>query len=271
MPFHDDSGYGASDCEESDNEERAPMISQIDAVEDLAHCDMCRTVLGPRADADSRAFCCFNCELSVQCETCCSQTHLCSTAHTLQKEWDNVAREWGASMDICEFMPGLAKLCGVCEMELGGRDAMLQHGTIMCGDCGPKLMCKRCCLTEHKTKPLHRLRVWERGWQPTTLAQEGLIINLGHGGLPCLWPINPPIAMTVIGKSTVQTVNVKMCGCGIFEPGAAGDWAQIKAIGWYRAGLIHPRVCTTFRVLSREYETEYELGSGGLAEITATG
>jgi hypothetical protein len=71
--------------------------------------------------------------------------------------------------------------------------------------------------------------------------------------------------MTAIGKSTVQTVNIKMCGCGTFEPGAAGDWAQIKAIGWYRAGLIHPRVCATFRVLSREYEAEYEPGSRGLA------
>jgi hypothetical protein len=71
-------------CEET--EEAAPLISQIDADDiELAHCDLCRIPLGPQADsADSRAFRCFNCELSVQCETCCSQTHLASDSHVLQ-------------------------------------------------------------------------------------------------------------------------------------------------------------------------------------------
>ncbi|KAJ7805543.1 hypothetical protein B0H13DRAFT_2387661 [Mycena leptocephala] len=251
-------------CEET--EEAAPLISQIDADDiELAHCDLCRIPLGPQADsADSWAFRCFNCELSVQCETCCSQTHLASDSHVLQ-EWSNVVREWGENIGICELMPTMAKICGVCEMELAARNAMLQHGTFMCCDCGPKLMCKRCCMAEHKMQPLHRVKLWEHGWQATTLAEEGLVYNLGHQGKPCLWPVHPPIAMTVISKAGAQTVNMMKCGCGIYEAGVAGEWAQIKAIGWFRAGLIHSRVCATFRVLSRECEAEYEPGSGGLA------
>jgi hypothetical protein len=90
-----------------------------------------------------------------------------------------------------------------------------------------------------------------------TLATEGLIFHLGHGGKACLWPVEPPIPMTVIDKWGTQTVNVKYCGCGNFEPGPAGDWGQIVDIGWYRAALIHPRVCSTFRVLSESAEAEY--------------
>jgi hypothetical protein len=63
--------------------------------------------------------------------------------------------------------------------------------------------------------------------------------------------------MTVIDRTGTQTINIKFCGCGIFEPGPAGEWSQIVANGWHRAGLIHPRVCATFRVLSQPNEQDY--------------
>lgn len=73
-------------CESSDDEEKPSLISQIDAeTEQLAHCDLCRMPLGPAAeDATTHAFRCYNCELSVQCETCCSQAHVWSANHVVQ-------------------------------------------------------------------------------------------------------------------------------------------------------------------------------------------
>lgn len=77
----------ASDAEDmliSDSEEDIP-ISHIDAdADDVTQCDMCHTRLGPEADAGTRAFRCYTCELSVQCEVCCSQAHLMPGRHIVQ-------------------------------------------------------------------------------------------------------------------------------------------------------------------------------------------
>ncbi|KAJ7839302.1 hypothetical protein B0H13DRAFT_1911322 [Mycena leptocephala] len=110
------------DCS-SDDENKPPLpISQIDAeTDELAHCDMCRTQLGPRAaDIDTRAFRCFNCELSVQCETCCSQAHLNFAGHTVQ-EWSNISREWGEKHEMCEVLSPLTKMCSGCNIELAAQ------------------------------------------------------------------------------------------------------------------------------------------------------
>jgi hypothetical protein len=160
-------------------------------------------------------------------------------------------------------------------MELAASTAMLPTGTVMCNDCddGPKLLCPRCCASQHRRKPLHRIKVsrtktelitgglderqqvWESGWQTSTLGEQGLIHHLGHGGQPCLWPLET-IEMTVITPHGFQRVYLVLCGCCDFEGGERGVWQQILASGWYRAGLIHPRVCSSFRVLSAEYEQD---------------
>ncbi|KAJ7678866.1 hypothetical protein DFH06DRAFT_1315842 [Mycena polygramma] len=238
-------------------EEEGQTISELDAAtEELSHCELCFCSLGPCADdVDSRAFRCCECVLSVQCETCCAQTHLRSEDHTLQ-EWDNVAREWGPSVSLREMLSTMAKICAACEMEVAARDAMLSEGTFMCTDCGPKLYCQSCCMKEHRRKPLHRVQIWEGGWKATTLADEGLIHHLGHQGQPCLWPLQPPAEVMVMCNGP-QAVILQFCGCGNFEPGRAGEWSQIRANGWFRAGLVHPRVCAAFRVMSDQQEALY--------------
>ncbi|KAJ7601978.1 hypothetical protein DFH06DRAFT_1351788 [Mycena polygramma] len=233
-------------------------ISELDAAtEELSNCDLCLCSLGPRAeDVDTRAFRCCKCVLSVQCETCCAQTHLQSGDHFLQ-EWDNVAREWGPEVSLAETLSTMAKICAACEIEVAAHGAMLADGTFMCTDCGPKLYCGSCCIKEHKRRPLHRVKIWEGGWKATTLAEEGLIHHLGHQGQRCLWPLQPPVEMMVMCNGP-QTITVQFCGCGNFESGPAGEWTQIRVNGWFRAGLVHPRVCAAFRVMSDRQESAYE-------------
>lgn len=94
-------------------------------------------------------------------------------------------------------------------------------------------------------------------WLHTTLAKEGFVYQLGHHGGPCLKPEEPIVPIFVIDRKASQTVNVKYCGCGKFESGARGNWEQILHNGWYRAGLVHPRVCATFEVMSSEQAAIY--------------
>ncbi|KAJ7887717.1 hypothetical protein B0H13DRAFT_1888761 [Mycena leptocephala] len=143
-------------------------------------------------------------------------------------EWDNIRQKWGEQRNISAVFSGMAKNCGKCETELAGHAAMLPPGT-----------------------------VWDRGWQTSTLGEQGLIHHLGHGGDPCLWPMEQATCMTVIGAYGCQRIHLRFCGCGIFEPGERGIWEQILANGWYRAGLISPRVCAAFRVLSPAEEQSY--------------
>jgi hypothetical protein len=73
------------DDESSDGDQASPhSLSQIDTDDAVNHCDMCQKSLGGDTDTDARAFRCYNCELSVQCETCCSGAHLSAERHVLQ-------------------------------------------------------------------------------------------------------------------------------------------------------------------------------------------
>ncbi|KAJ6449028.1 hypothetical protein C8R47DRAFT_1230815 [Mycena vitilis] len=236
---------------------RAPRsLTAIDTDDAVDHCDMCQKTLDAE-DTQCRAFRCFTCELGVQCETCCSGTHLSRTQHILQ-EWDHQAAAWGAQAGMSTFWSTMVKACGECEMELASQSVMLPEGTVMCMNCGPKLLCTRCCLKGHQTKPLHKIKVWEPTWQQSTLAHEGLVVNLGHRGEPCLWPVEPPKGLTIIAWDGYHRVNVRYCGCGKFERNGAGDWAQIRASGWHRAGITGSRICATFEVMTRAMEMYYE-------------
>ncbi|KAJ7618260.1 hypothetical protein DFH06DRAFT_1342530 [Mycena polygramma] len=243
--------------ESSDEEEHRPdSLSQIDTDDAANHCDMCQRSL-PADDAESRVFRCYNCELSVQCETCCSGRHMSrgrnSAEHMLQ-EWNHASSAWSEKQEIAAFLSTMVKACGKCEMELATQSVMLPEGAIMCMDCGPLLLCRRCCFEGHQEYPLHNIKVWCPRWERSSLADEGLVVKLGHGGAACMRPLEPPRSMSVISMGGLHRVNMKFCGCGKFEAGAAGDWAQIRAYGWYRASLMHPLFCATFEVMTRASE-----------------
>ncbi|KAJ7119380.1 hypothetical protein C8R46DRAFT_1050808 [Mycena filopes] len=195
------------------DDHKVPTFTEIDTeCDDLDHCDICRCALGSAADPGTRAFRCFTCTMGVQCETCCSQSHLLrglgGQPHVLQ-EWHNIAREWGPEFGIEDVMASLRK-------------------------------------------------EWEAGWRRSTLAEQGMVYHFGHAGRPCLWPKEPASTLMVIARTGMHKIQVKYCGCGDFERGALGEWQQIRAAGWHRAGLITPGICATYPILSGEAERSYQ-------------
>ncbi|KAJ7684865.1 hypothetical protein DFH06DRAFT_1118521 [Mycena polygramma] len=243
--------------ESSDEEAGLPTsLSAIDADDTVNHCDMCKKSLDAD-DEDSRAFRCYNCELAVQCETCCSARHISSTrvAHMLQ-EWNHEAQAWSKQQETGAFMSTMTKACSSCKIELATQSRAFQDGgALICLDCHANLYCLRCCLRAHQREPLHRLKIWWEGrWTATTLADEGLVVNLGHGGEACLYPSGPVVGLTVLTMRGIHRVNVRFCGCGKFESSDEGEWHQILANGWHRATLLHRRVCATFKIMSTAVE-----------------
>lgn len=62
-----------------------------------------------------------------------------------------------------------------------------REGNWRCLDCfGKPLFCTDCCRSSHVRCPFHRVEMW-RGeyFAPSTLSASGVILHLGHGGLPC--------------------------------------------------------------------------------------
>ncbi|KAJ7695522.1 hypothetical protein B0H16DRAFT_1750699 [Mycena metata] len=227
--------------------------------DDLVHCDMCPSKLGPQAaDPQARAFRCLTCELSVQCEDCCALVHLGGGRHVLQ-EWKPVEREWGVQMPLARILWTLLKKCARCKAHLASRDKSLPDGSIICAECDTlkTLYCKTCSEEAHQINPFHRIYVWKQGWQPTTLTAEGVVVALGHAGANCTWPQRPPTRMTVMGPKGISSVNVSFCGCGKFPPGVKGQWMQLDAYGWYRTIFPNRFVCATFEVLTEAQRLDF--------------
>ncbi|KAJ7025307.1 hypothetical protein C8F04DRAFT_1191578 [Mycena alexandri] len=261
----DSDSDGEPDSSSTCAAEEGPSLSKIDGdcddiqhgdCDDIQHCDMCPKTLGATADAGTRAFRCHSCELSVQCETCCSQAHLMKDTHVIQ-EWNNISREWGEQVGMPDVMSSLAKNCGSCNTHLAAPNSVLPKKTVLCLDCGPSLLCGLCFQSKHKLRALHRVRIWDQGWRASTLAELGFEYSLGHDGSACLWPLETTW-LKVITYGGYHNIRVKYCGCGKFEAGELGRWQQVRAMGFHRAGIISSSVCATFRVLSPEQEKEYD-------------
>ncbi|KAJ7115650.1 hypothetical protein C8R43DRAFT_961076 [Mycena crocata] len=208
--------YNSSD---SDTEMSAEWPSSERTISDIdrdyeadGQCDICNIPLGPHIDPDKRAFRCCHCELSIQCESCCSEAHLGQSRHILQ-EWDSKASAWGQRemLNDAEFAFRLVKNCGSCCVEIGPSYSTMPEGTI-----------------------------WGFGWEESTLRAEGLVHQLGHGGRVCLSPEEPSRPMLIIDATGCQTVQLKFCGCGKYEQDVNGDWQQIFDNGWHQSSLVHP-------------------------------
>ncbi|KAJ7175315.1 hypothetical protein C8R46DRAFT_1213799 [Mycena filopes] len=172
-------------------------------------------------------------------------------AHLLQ-EWNATVKEWGDEQRLADVMSTMVKVCAECKMELAPANTMLPDGAVMCTDClvpQNKILCRKCCMFVHRSEPLHRVQVWERGWRSTTLEALGLIYHVGHEGRACVWPVEPPTSMTVITLGGVQRVTMKFCGCGKYPTGPDAQWEQIRAVGWHESLYKQDRVCSTFSLL----------------------
>ncbi|KAJ7149496.1 hypothetical protein C8R43DRAFT_887995 [Mycena crocata] len=117
-----------------------------------------------------------------------------------------------------------------------------------CGDCGQFLQCTDCCLAHHALMPLHVIKEWNSEfWTNITLAQLGLIYQLGHGGLPCIFPDQRYYKMTVIEAPIIHQIHVRYCKCD--KSDEADNIAQLLRNAWYPASITNPGTCATFKTL----------------------
>ncbi|KAK7042094.1 CxC2 domain-containing protein [Favolaschia claudopus] len=137
--------------------------------------------------------------------------------------------------------------CALCGKEfrphLPGSIRMLK-----CCDCGEYLQCRDCCLLQHQKTPLHSIKEWNGNfWFPCTLANLGLVYQLGHGGFPCPYPDTIVRKLTVIDAPIIHEISVTYCKCS--KSDNADNLEQLLRNAWYPATVTDPGTCATFRSL----------------------
>ncbi|KAJ7926723.1 hypothetical protein B0H13DRAFT_2313220 [Mycena leptocephala] len=137
--------------------------------------------------------------------------------------------------------------CALCDTAFEPDAPDSQH-LFKCGDCGEFLQCKSCCLETHKRTPLHTIQEWNGTfWVDRTLAEFGLIYQLGHGGFPCPFPDDAVRKMTVIEAPIIHEVRVRYCKCEKSDD--ADNLEQLLRNSWYPATVTDPGTCATFKTL----------------------
>ncbi|KAJ7123795.1 hypothetical protein C8R43DRAFT_1135846 [Mycena crocata] len=117
-----------------------------------------------------------------------------------------------------------------------------------CADCGQFLQCETCCLGHHKRTPLHVIQEWNGSfWTKCTLADLGLVYQLGHGGFPCSFPDDTVYNMTVIDAPVIHQIKLRYCKCSRSDD--AENLEQLMRNGWYPATVSDPATCATFKSL----------------------
>ncbi|KAJ7082827.1 hypothetical protein C8R43DRAFT_886408 [Mycena crocata] len=118
-----------------------------------------------------------------------------------------------------------------------------------CEDCGEFLQCLECCLSHHSRTPLHVIKQEWSGyfWLPRTLADIGLIYQLGHGGFPCPSPEDTVRKLTVIEAPVIHRIKARYCKCDKSDD--ADNLEQLLRNKWYPATVTDPGTCATFRSL----------------------
>lgn len=91
------------------------------------------------------------------------------------------------------------------------------------------------------------VKMWN-GWyfEPFSLREAGLIMQLGHDGGPCSNPHDPMI-LTIIDFTGIHHINVRFCDCGII--GSSKYFVQMLRAGWWPASLRRPKTGFTVRLL----------------------
>ncbi|KAJ7578419.1 hypothetical protein C8J56DRAFT_797312 [Mycena floridula] len=118
-----------------------------------------------------------------------------------------------------------------------------------CRICGLALLCRSCCLSNHSRLPLHVIQIWNGSfWAKTSLFEQGLCYQLGHGGARCQVP-GKQQTMTIMGTSMIQTVLVAHCGCDRSDRLTAVQ--ELLQNGWYPATVTVPQTCATFECLDQ--------------------
>ncbi|CAK5278522.1 unnamed protein product [Mycena citricolor] len=128
------------------------------------------------------------------------------------------------------------------------KEAQPKRGIFKCSDCGVFLQCRKCLLDGHKTFPLHIVKEWNGNWwNRVSLAELGLVYQLGHGGHRCPFPAEKPQPIVVIHAPYIH--QVRMCYCQCSKSDYANNVQQLLRNGWYPATTIDPGTCATFETL----------------------
>ncbi|KAJ7168779.1 hypothetical protein C8R46DRAFT_1218171 [Mycena filopes] len=83
-------------------------------------------------------------------------------------------------------------------------------------------------------------------WETTTLAEAGLVYQLGHRGRRCPTPAADPATMHIFDTTGVQKVEMRYCEC----VDAATEVEQLLDAGWHRASA-QSNCCQTWALLAQ--------------------
>lgn len=129
----------------------------------------------------------------------------------------------------------------------------MAEGTFRCLTCtGDHGWCGSCIVASHQSLPFHKIQMWnDKCFDDTTLADQGFVWHMGHGGKSCPQNGATPssistTAITVVHSSGVFTHNVTWCTC----PGSYDQQhLQLLRTGLFPASTTRPRTAFTFEVL----------------------
>ncbi|KAJ7254763.1 hypothetical protein C8J57DRAFT_1656827, partial [Mycena rebaudengoi] len=108
-----------------------------------------------------------------------------------------------------------------------------------CRTCGAFLQCESCCKTEHE---------WSgECWISVSLRALGVVFQLGHGGLPCVYPDSKINVMTVVDSPYIHRISFRYCKCSRSD--YADNLQQLLRNSWWPATVTSPATCVTFATL----------------------
>ncbi|KAF7308292.1 CxC2 domain-containing protein [Mycena chlorophos] len=121
-----------------------------------------------------------------------------------------------------------APVCAICNSAFNAPTPTPTR-IFRCSDCGHFLRCLTCMKNDHCFTPLHHIEEWNgKFWSFVSLADLGLVYQLGHSGFQCPFPDNVVHSMTVIDAPFIRT---------------------LLRNSWYPATVTDPATCATFRTL----------------------
>jgi hypothetical protein len=181
------------------------------------------------------------------------------------REWLPRRREYISEILQAEGRPADSS-CVICRQ---------RDGIWKCLDCtGRPTQCRFCCVKTHTCLPFHRVEKWNGSFfKPTWLWKAGVVIRLGHSGLPCPMATNEtelnsphdldhgscaeendftngtdgrgnPL-LTIVDKSGVHTVAVQWCYC----PGSPAHDLQLLRVQMFAASFKTIKTAFTFQLL----------------------
>ncbi|KAI0043375.1 hypothetical protein FA95DRAFT_1498735 [Auriscalpium vulgare] len=160
---------------------------------------------------------------------------------------DNHAQRAQAGLYRREVGPG-DHPCPTCPPACRGEAAF------RCVDClHRRAVCLGCLLKSHQALPFHRVEQWatsDRFWKRTTLSALGMILYLGHGGLPCEVDRGNLREMKIVHGRGIERIRVKFCSC-IQDGGrvVASDVDQLMDCDLFPASWKVPETAFTMAVM----------------------